>query len=122
MIRNDGLKSEVTTRIYDTPKWAMLLAAGLIGWLVLLFGVFFVMIGMSALFNAAGVRVSLGNGLFIVEVIFAFLVSAVVCYYITGRAYKWFSRMRPAILYIILAVLSCITVLSFPAPFVFSEI
>ena len=114
--------SEQTIRVYDTPKWAKLLAAGLFGWLVLLFSVFFAMIGMSALFNASGVKVSLGNGLFIVEVVIAFLVSAVVCYYITGRAYKWFSRMRPAFLYIILAVLSCITVLSFPAPFIFSEI
>ena len=114
--------SEQTIRNYDAPKSAKLLAAGLFGWLVLLFGVFFAIIGMSALFNAAGVKVSFGSALFVVEVVIACLVSAIVCYYITGSAYRWFSRIRPAILYIILAVLFCSTVLSFPAPFIFTEI
>ncbi len=114
--------SEQIIQINETPKWARLLAAGLFAWLVLLFSTFLAMIAMSALFNATGVEVTLGSSLFIVEVIIAILASAVVCYYLTRKAYEWFSRMKPATLYITLAALSCIAVLSFPAPFMFTEI
>ena len=106
----------------EAPKWIRLLAASLFGWLVLLFSAFLVMIGLSALFNAAGVQVVFGSSLFMVEIFITLLVSAVVCYYLARRAYGWFSRIRPATLYIVLVVLLFIAVLSFPAPFMFTEI
>ncbi len=114
--------NEQTIQINEAPRWARLLAAGLFGWQVLLFSAFFLMIAMSALFRATGVKFTLGSSPFIVAVVITLLVSAVVCYYLTRKAYKWFSRMRPATLYITLAALSCIAVLSFPAPFMFMEI
>lgn len=114
--------NEQTIQINEAPKWARLLAAVLFGWQVLLFSAFLLMIAMSVLFNATGVKVTLGSSLFIVEAVITLLVSAVVCYCLTRKAYKWFSRMRPVTLYITLAALSCIAVLSFPAPFMFMEI
>jgi chromate transport protein ChrA len=114
--------SEQIIQVNEAPKWARLLAAGLFGWLVFLFGSFLMMIAMSALFNAAGMTITLGSGLFIVEVAVTLLVSVVVCYYLTRKAYGWYSKMKPVTLYITLAALSCIAVLSFPAPFMFTEI
>jgi hypothetical protein len=111
-----------TIQVNDALRWLRLLAAGLFGWILLLFGAFLVVIGMSALFNTAGVKVTLGSSLFIAEVVIALLVSVVVCYFLTRKAYKWFSRMRPAALYITLAVLLFIAVLSFPAQFMFTDI
>jgi hypothetical protein len=108
-----------TIKVDEVPKWVRLLAAGLFGWIVLLFSAFLVIIGISALFVAAGVKITLGSSLFFVEVIITLFVSVVVCYYLARKAYGWFSRMRPTTLYITLAVLSCITVFSFPAPFMF---
>ena len=97
-------------QINEAPKWARLLAAGLFGWLVLLFSAFLAMIAMSALFNATGAKITLGSSLFIVEVVITILLSVVVSYYLTRKAYKWFSGMKPATLYITLAALSCVAV------------
>ena len=112
--------NEQTLQASEAPKWIRLLATGLFGWLVFLFSAFLVIIGISALFNAAGVKVTLSSSLFVVEIVIALLVSAAACYYLSRKAYSWFSQMRQAILYITTAVLLCITVLSFPAPFMFT--
>lgn len=114
--------NEQILQVNEVPKWVRLLVVGLFGWLVLLFSTFLAMIVMSALFNATGVKITLGSSLFIVELVIALLVSAILCFYLTRKAYKWFSSMKPAALYIILAVLLGIAVLSFPAPFMFTEI
>jgi hypothetical protein len=114
--------NDQTIQINKAPKWTRLLAAGLFGWLVFLFSAFSAMIAMSALFKETGVKVTLGSSLFIVEIAIALLASAVVCYYLTRKANKWFARMKPATLYVTLVALSCIAVLSFPAPFTFMEI
>lgn len=114
--------SDQIIQVNEAPKLARFLAAGLVGWLVLLFGAFLAMIAMSALFEVAGIKITLGSGLFVVEIVVALLISAIACYYLTRKAYKWFSSIKPVALYVALVALLCVAVISFPAPFVFTEI
>ena len=114
--------SEQTIQVNEPPRWTRLLAAGLFGWLVFIFSAFLVIIGLSVLFNAAGVKILLGSSLFILLIVITILVSTALYYYFARKTYVWFSRMRPALLYIILATLLCITVISFPTPFMFTAI
>ena len=111
---------EKIAQVYNAQKWARLLAVGLVGWLVFLFSAFLVIIGISALFNASGLKVTFGSGLFIVEVVATILISAATCIFFSRKSHVWFSQAKPKALYITLAILICVTVLSFPAPFMFS--
>jgi hypothetical protein len=111
---------EKTLRNRDVTKWTCLLATVLFGWLAFLFSAFLVFVGMSALFDALKIKITFGSGLFFAETIVTILLSITFCIYVSGIIYARFRRMKPAYVYVALAILLIITFISFPAPFMYT--
>lgn len=101
------------------PHWVFQIAGALSGWLIFLFNLFLILIGISAILSRWEVKVELGSGLFFMELAFAVTVAFVCGIYIGRKTTRWISKKNTTFAYLCLTLLVLVTLLSFPAPFGF---
>jgi len=101
------------------PAWACYAGAAVAGWIVLVFAAIFALIGMSAIAASLDRVVVVGSGAFFVEVVVAVLVAGTASYFSGRSAYRWFVHRAPMTVYVLVAVLLLLAVISLPVPFTF---